>query len=506
MLRRILPDGRRDSQWEAVCHVWEKLTVSQYFSYRDQSQVALDKNLLSEWCVEWEKFQYLVEDLPGSKRRKAKVFKGFHVIAKKTLKSLEDSETMNNKLTQANKVLEERLQSEEKARSAINKELMDSQDEQIRLAKSIDVLNEELKIMQLKEQDSQAKQMRLIQSMTNLAEELRTKEEVVQDSHTTQMSFVQSTRNLVEELKIKVKELQNFTKQVEPFKGAVENCKTGNAEVLEMGKRFLNELVRQRNDNANRYPSSLKAGGNPNKALQFPEGPLHSWYEMDTIATKMGLLTSNNIFDWLYKCEEQMNVENWTMKEVERLLHRCMEPNKFSALDNMIDIDNAPWLKVCLQVVRCLRPQISIHEMFAKDKMRDKMREQESALEFFNRLWMKYRILKQSDNVSRNDVEYKLMILEGLLPKLKQVNPDQVHLDYSVLLNKVLAAEDAWRTSQELLYLKKPPLGFPSRNEIWRRLKRHENPRQTVNWFPYWNLLVRLSHYEDLSKINVLDF
>ncbi|KAE8613291.1 hypothetical protein XENTR_v10007658 [Xenopus tropicalis] len=484
MLRCLLPDRIVDSQWEAVCYAWEILKEPQPLPDEEEEALKI-KNLLSKWCAEWEKFRYSMEDLPKSKRKKAEVFMGFYVIAKKTLKLLDHSYTINNQWAQAYKVLEERLQNEQKAHSAKKKELQDSQTEQMRLAGSLDVLKKKVKAMELELDDAKAQQKTLLQSFTDLTKELRTKEEEARHYRSKQMPFMKSTRILVEELRIKVKEL-DCPMQVEPFRGAAESYKEGIDEVLEIGKKILYELMRH--------------GKDPNRALMFPGETLtHSWYEMETIAGEMGSLTSNNVFEWLYKCEEQMKVEKWTMTDVERLLYRCMEPNKFSALSNMINVGDAPWLKACQQVVNCLRPQTYIIEMFRKDKMW----EQESALQFFNRLWMEYQVLKQSDNVSRNDYDYKQKILEGLLPRLKQRVPEQVLLEYSMLQNKVLAAEDSWRTSQEHLYLKKPPLGFPSRNEIWWRLNKYEDPRQTVNWHPYWDVLVRLSQYVDLATINV---
>lgn len=46
---------------------------------------------------------------------------------------------------------------------------------------------------------------------------------------------------------------------------------------------------------------------------------------------------------------------------------------------------------------------------------------------------------------------------------------------------------------------RKAGVGCPSRYKIWKRLEKYEDPRETVDNAPYWQLLVRLSRFEDLE-------
>ncbi|XP_075458723.1 uncharacterized protein LOC142496148 [Ascaphus truei] len=227
-------------------------------------------------------------------------------------------------------------------------------------------------------------------------------------------------------------------------------------------------------------------------------------FQVRKIAEEMGPVTAENLMEWLYKWEQAMKVKNWTTKELSRVLTQCMDPSMFSLLPKKVQWGELPWLQVCQDIVGCLMPGKDLREILYGEEMS----EEESVTQYLDRVWMEYRIFKQTDHVTREDADYKQIICDGLDPDLKDLSdvPISAAMNYDFIRDFAYIAHGSWlenmENDMELHWYpraRRAGYGCPSRRNIWYRLYKYEDPRQTVNNAPYWKLVVRLSQFEELG-------
>ncbi|KAM5170542.1 uncharacterized protein ACMZJ9_003446 [Mantella aurantiaca] len=103
------------------------------------------------------------------------------------------------------------------------------------------------------------------------------------------------------------------------------------------------------------------------------------------------------------------------------------------------------------------------------------------------------------------NLEYEISALKRQLVKIETEKDNSQNYNFNQYTQKyiivnyppkemAIEAADSWHDMA-----REAGVGCPSRDKIWRRLQRYEDPFLTVNNATYWKLVIRLSRYEDLG-------
>ncbi|XP_072001287.1 uncharacterized protein [Engystomops pustulosus] len=217
------------------------------------------------------------------------------------------------------------------------------------------------------------------------------------------------------------------------------------------------------------------------------------------IASRLGQVTTSNVFDWLRNFEEEYKISNWSNKDLQRIFFRCMDSRRFSSLCYDVG-ENLP--------TDCLDLCMNIAEKFCSDIDHkwetEKMQEDDTVMEYFHRMWMIYRLANHPTVTSKDDHRYKNAICEGLLPHLRQDVEISCYNYYNEIEKFALEAERSWQESKDREWERywkerQPGPGCPPRWKIWNRLQNYPVPYEKIHNASFWTLLEYLSKYEDLG-------
>ncbi|KAM4676955.1 uncharacterized protein O3C94_009276 [Discoglossus pictus] len=474
-LRHLVRRKKRDDPWEQLCFSWKKFVCM-------CSTPSLlkngERNPWEEWSEAWEKFELSGKKTPKAGKQKAAIWQQLNDIAKYTLTNLE-------RLEQNEHNLQRKLQEETKKyldQKVINMSLTEELSETIKS-------NEQWRIKETEYKDSfkrvneelQQKEAELKEAWENL-EYKNIYNQVNENVKSTQAALEKALENLARE-----KQHSNMvtTWIMDQFRKIPSQYKTI------FPKKSLD-----------RYRENIPGQLEPYRPLEdVPETEMSSLLEVMHITEIMGPITETNIMAWLFKWQQGMIVENWTTRDFSRVLYLCMDSGAFSLLPTVAKRGEIPWLLTCEHVVKALIPESCLDVVFASDAMA----EDESVMQYFNRVWMEYQIYSQIESVTRNDLLYKETICKGLdRYLLKEIGyPLRPTFSFGDILQIASFVEPTWEALKEDQYWyresRKAGIGCPSRKNIWWRIAKYENPTETVHNNSYWRLVVRLSKYEDLE-------
>ncbi|KAG8550744.1 hypothetical protein GDO81_021943 [Engystomops pustulosus] len=432
-------EGRdnKHSSWRKLCDKWRLICLVPNLSKEDW-------NPWREWCEAFEEFESSGEKPPKSERSRAAMFSQLRKAAELTGDKLEEAKTMrlgNNPWKTSYEELRRNWDAE--------------------------------RLRRIKEDDV---------NKSNLEKEakLRRRAEAEKDI----LEFrVQKAEEELQQVRDKCQELEG---ELSAFQHNLVKC----------GRKFGFQVTIR--DGIILVPGlSLKP--TPLRPQLENGGASLPLDHITDIASRLGQVTTSNVFDWLRNFEEEYKISNWSNKDLQRIFFRCMDSSRFSSL--CFDrAENLPTdcLDLCMKIALKFCPDID-HKWET-----EKMQEDDTVMEYFHRMWMIYRITKYPIFRSKDNLTYKDAICEGLLPHLQEKVDVHRYGEYKEIETFALIAERSWLESEDRKqgwYLKKRKAGpgCPPRWRIWRRLQNYPVPYEKIHNASYWTLLEYLSKYEDLG-------
>ncbi|XP_053321265.1 uncharacterized protein LOC128492653 isoform X2 [Spea bombifrons] len=497
-------------QWEEVQTAWYKLCFSESEPWRVEN--FLEKNPWSDWCEALDKWMRSGKKPPKSEKQLSRLWSALSYVAAVTSTALKEAKKTSEELgTTKTELMAYKIQvyKEQNKVKTLEEQILN-------LTRQVSWSEENLKEMsenivdfqsQLreKEQAFRVASNDLHGKVLDLENQLRKKEQAfndlqgkVLDRENQLRKKEQAFRVAFNDLHGKVLDLEN---QLKEQKKRVRLYKD-EREVLERKVAEMKSNYDEDNKTVVLFrDASFKQEGPSRKCwLPLPEIDQEislTVCEVMEVADRMGPVMAGNVIEWLYRCYLEKKVEGWTNRDVTRVLRKCLAVNLFSVLPEEVQTGRAQWLVICQHVVNVFNPTESVDEMLRYEKKRIT----EPVGQYFDRMWMMYLIVKQSENVSRDDREYRQLIWRGLDSRLMIFAPDYRLSNYAEFEKRLRPYDNSMEEEEADWRIKarKAGVGCPPRWSIWRRLEAYEDPRQTVNNAPYWKLVVRLSKFEDLE-------
>ncbi|XP_066446414.1 CAP-Gly domain-containing linker protein 1-like isoform X1 [Eleutherodactylus coqui] len=487
---------REHPSWRKLCDAWTKLTHSAFFLNREHSSLEYKEwNPWKDWCKSWEEINYSLDKTPKSEMSRANLFFELSILAKLTRDKLEEAKTTaqeNQSLIKQNFALQKKC---------------DELQSQLYAEKQMRLENDSLIKYNL-EKEVQLKKTLEVQKEF-FASEVKKKEELEQ--------ALTKCNELVNTLKYNLEKEVQLKKTLEVQKEFFASQVKKKEEELEQALTKCNKLVNTLSDygsqlakydprisyQVNIQNDIIVTGPKASSSLpQLKNGEEERGLDSDSLKETvdwLGKVHSLNVFDWLYRFEEQYIVSVWSRKDREQILRGCLDPSVFTLVLPVLKMDHTIWLDIRKCIVESFIPEL---DNLLKN---EKMREDDTVLQYFQRMWMIYRFTECYSYPSKDDPEYIKAILEGLLPHLYERVEHYFESDYESTEHAVRSAEYSWLQSENKrqnwyeMTLKAGP-GCPSRRSIWKRLEKYlyAVPYEEINGAPYWKLLAYLSRYEDL--------
>ncbi|XP_056373724.1 uncharacterized protein LOC130267672 [Hyla sarda] len=275
-----------------------------------------------------------------------------------------------------------------------------------------------------------------------------------------------------------------------------------NLERLKLQKERELQQVKAKSEELEEELQQVKA---KSEELEEELSSLESQDTLRDVVDRLGQVGSWNVFDWLCSCEEEFKTWNWNLKDFEKILLRCMDPSSFASLPTMVKKTlEMEWIDRYRFIAQTFIPDL-------KNLLyREKMREDDTVLQYFHRMWMIYRVAKYPVHVSKEDVPYKHAICRGLLPHLYQVGEQLRDEDYEDIESAVRDEEYSLSESEKKRMMeRKAGPGFPSRMKIWKMLMSCPVDFEEIDEASYSHLLTTLSRHRDLetgAKITRIEY
>ncbi|XP_069823188.1 uncharacterized protein [Dendropsophus ebraccatus] len=452
-----------------MCDTWIRMVYSDLTRVRDSSLEYNEWNPWNDWCKSWKEFQASEERPPYSQTGLWGTLYQLYPIAKLTSKKLDQAKTHLEKKTKENETLrnqncilrqtcdelQRKLDAEKQRMYKSNLEI------EVNFQKTLEALTAYW--------ISQGKCKELEEKAIEAQKALEAQKAYWISQVNQQVEKLQKARVKCGELEEKVSSLQSQL---------VENSKNPRYQFIK------NDIVVVPDDKWKQpllYP-------------QLQNGENEATLDLDTIQDivyRLGKVNSSNVFDWLYICEMESKILNWSAKDFEQILRRCMDSSSFISLPPIVKTSCINWLGKCKYIAESFIPNL--------DDLLDteRMREDDTVLQFFQRMWMIYRITN-SEYVLKNDPEYKKAICEGLPPYLYEVSKHLHDEEYEYIEKAVRLLERSSQTVEKKrqnchMKARKAGAGCPPRMKIWKRLRKHPVPYEEINEASYWKLVVQLS-------------
>ncbi|CAN2387242.1 hypothetical protein PRIEUP_LOCUS8276, partial [Pristimantis euphronides] len=447
---RSLFHVRDHPSWRKMSDTWYQIIFPHFILTKDFSSVEYKEwNPWSDWCNAWENFQSSKEKPPKSEKLKAAIFSQLYTVAKLTSDKLEEGK-------------------------------IKAQENQSLIYKNVELKR---KCDELQRQLDAERQVRMENDYwvkLNLEKEAKLKE-TLEDENELLTSQVKQTKRELEKTLARCRELENMVSEV--------------PSLLEYCSKRINYQINIKND-INVLPSPTCS-----------PSPLHGQLEngevercldcINDIASRLGKVTSLNVFDWLCRFEGEYNILKWNENELEEILLRCMDSGVFTSLLPLLNTGHLSWLDICIHIAERFIPDLD--DILTMEKME----EDEKVLDYFHRMWMIYRVTRRNGHESKNDPEYLTAICVGLLPHLYKEVEHICDGDYQSIERAAISAEYSslvFKEKKSNWYKKarKAGVGCPSRMSIWKRLEKYPELYKETNNAIYFTLLVHLSRVEDL--------
>ncbi|XP_069619315.1 uncharacterized protein [Ranitomeya imitator] len=445
--------GKNYRSWRKVRDEWYKVIFSKFTITCNYSSLEYKNwNPWKVWCESWEEFQSSEEKLPKSDKPRAAVFSEMFNLAKMTSGKLEEAKAMRIDLSQKiheNESLKNQNFILEKKCAELQMELN---------------IREKMRVQNLEKE-------------VNLTTALEGREQI---------------------LKLQVKRLEDELCQARAKCNQLEETISSfQRQLVEYNKKGNCQIIIKTDMHCDLYPKSSQPF--PYKQLENAEGEKSLDLEsIKNIVERLGPVTRLNVFDWLCSCDAEYRIWGWSGKDFEKILHRCMNSSIYSSITPITRMTEISWSEMCKDIAEKFIPDLD--DLLANERMK----EDETVLQYFNRMWMIYRCISLFS--SRDEPEYIEAICDGLLPHLRDYvkqfcDEDE---DYMAIEASARSAEYLWwksESKEEERYwaVRRAGPGCPSRTTIWRRLKEHGVPHKEIDGATWWDLLVRLSRCEDLG-------
>ncbi|KAM4035693.1 uncharacterized protein ACNLHF_014803 isoform 2-T3 [Anomaloglossus baeobatrachus] len=442
--------------WTILHHEWYKIIYSKFSLTPNYSSLEYRNwNPWKDWCESWEEFQSSKEKPPKSEKPKAAMFSELFNLAKMTSDKLEEAKTLRIDLSQ--KIHEN--ESLKNQNVIMEKKCADLQVE-LNIKEKMRVQNQEREVNLRTALEDRERLLTL--------EVQRLEEELCQE------------RAKCGQLE---KTLSSFQSQLVEYNGK-QKC-----------QYIKNDFHCYPSDKGNQLvPYKQLENGNGEKSLDVES--------IKTIVERLGPVTRLNVFDWLCSCEAEYRIWEWSGKDFEKILHRCTDSAVFSSIPPIIKMTEYSWHDMCKNIAERFVPDLD--DVLCTEQMR----KNEMVLQYFNRMWMIYRL--NSFSSSRDEPEYINAILDGLLPPLREAikylhDDDYYTIEEAARLSEYSQWDSERQEADRYWEIRRAGPGCPSRVTIWRRLKENGVPHSEIDGATYWDLVVRLSRCEDLEtrvKIN----
>ncbi|XP_073506284.1 uncharacterized protein [Phyllobates terribilis] len=444
--------GKNHASWTKVRDEWYKVIFSKFSINCNYSSLEYKNwNPWKVWCESWEEFQSSEEKPPKSEKPKAAVFSEMFNLAKLTSDKLEEAKTMRIDLSQ-------KIHENDSLRN--QNFILDKKCAELQMELNI---REKMRVLNLEKE-------------AKLRTALEGREQIL-------MLQVKRMEEELCQARAKCDQLE-------------ETISSFQSQLVEYYKKDQCQL-NIKND-IHYYPYPERNQPFPYKQLENGEGEKSLDLEsIKNIAERLGQVIRLNVFDWLCTCDAEYRIWGWSGKDFEKILHRCTDSSIYSSITPIIRMTEISWREMCKHIAERFVPDLD--DVLHKEQMRT----DETVLQYFNRMWMIYRFNEVFS--SRDEPKYIDAICDGLLPHLhKAVEYLRDDEDYEAIEAAARLEEYSWWDSErqeDARYweVRRAGAGCPSRTTIWRRLKEHGVPHKKIDGATYWNLLVRLSRYEDLE-------
>ncbi|XP_073423649.1 uncharacterized protein [Dendrobates tinctorius] len=504
--------GKNYHSWRMVRHEWYKVIFSEFTITCNYSSLEYKNwNPWKDWCESWQEFQSSGEKLPKSDKPRAAMFSEMFNLAKLTSDKLEEAKAMridlsqkihqNESLSNQNFTLEKKCA---KLQMELNMREMRVQNLEKEAKLTSDKL-EEAKAMRIDlsqkiHQNESLRNQNLIleKKCAKLGMELNMTEKMRVQNLEKEANLRTALEDREQVLTLQVKRMENELCQAQAKCDQLEETISSfQSQLVEYNKKG-NCQFNIKND-IHYYPYSKSNQPFPYKQLENGKGEKSLDLEtIKNIVERLGPVTRLNVFDWLCSCDAEYRIWGWSGKDFEKILHRCTDSSIYSSITPITRMTEISWFEMCKDIAERFIPDLD--DLLAKEQMKN----DETVLQYFNRMWMIYRF----NNVysSRDEPEYIEAICDGLLPHLR----DHVKQfcvedeDYVAIEASARSAEYLWWMSgknEEERYwaVRRAGPRCPSRTTIWRRLKEHDVQHKEIDGATYWDLVVRLSRYEELG-------